>query len=650
MKFSYRKLSLPFIKPAVTSAGAYQERETWYLFWEDNGFTALGECAPLSHLSIENDEAVEQALKQLKFFIEAGGLDWRSEIESISSVIFAMEMAEQAHIQRKAYHYFTSPFTDEKKPLSINGLIWMAPYQEMLNQIEQKIEEGWKCIKLKIGAIDFEQELKLIAGVRERFTAEELELRVDANGSFSSSEVLWKLEKLAPFGIHSIEQPVKPGQWDLLAKCVEAGFVPIALDEELIPLRLEDERRELFHKVNPHYVVLKPSLIGGFVATKEWLKLASENQCGSWVTSSLESNVGLLALAQWTAKEELKGFQGLGTGKLMARNFPIPASIKSGVLVQENTDLWSAPYELLIDYLCPGKKVHFFTSGSTGEPKEIIADKDALSYSCKETNKVTMVEPGDSMLIALPMRYVAAKMQVLRAWDSALQLTIVEPSSDPLLTLECKVDITSLVPYQLEQCIKSQSVVWLRKLLLGGSKVNKSLEEELLKNDIMAWETYGMTETYSNIALRQIGVINDFCPIGDTLISHNEESCLVINSKNRKILNLETRDLVRINKDGTFKLRGRIDNVINSGGIKINPADIEQMLEPQFAGKRYFIHAVPSSKLGEAVGLFVEGKDVELDFSMLKKMEKPRHIFFVKKFSELKTGKIDKITIVQAEI
>lgn len=650
MKFSFRKLSLPFLKPAVTSAGAYYNRETWYVFWEDDGYTAIGECAPLPHLSIESHGDIEQELKKLQSFIEAGGKDWRSQIQPVSSVTFAMEMAEQALSQKQAYTFFPSTFTKQRKPLSINGLIWMASYQDMLDQVEKKITEGWKCIKLKIGAIDFEEEIKLISGIRERFSESELELRVDANGAFSPSEVLPKLERLAPYGLHSIEQPVKPGQWQLMADCVAAGLVPIALDEELIPVRSAAEREKLLEKVKPDYVVLKPSLIGGYSAAKNWLDLAAKYRCGSWVTSSLESNIGLLALAQWTAKQDLIGYQGLGTGKLLAQNFPIPASVEAGTLSMLNTKPWSEPYELLVDYLCPQKEVCFYTSGSTGEPREIIADKSAVAYSCQETNKSTGMEPGSCMLIALPMRYVAAKMQVLRAWESAFQLWIIEPCADPLTEFGGEVDITSLVPYQLQNSLDSGSITFAKKVLVGGSRVNQTLDKEIKKYNTLVWETYGMTETYSNIALRKISPGSKFKPVGDTVITTNAEGCLVVSSQMRKISNLETRDLVLVNADGSFTVKGRIDNIINSGGIKVNPMEIEQLLAPQLLDKRYFVSAVPSQDYGEVVALFIEGDDLKLDLSMLKKAEKPKHLFFIKQFKQLKTGKIDKKRVVEAEI
>lgn len=650
MKFSFKKLSLPFLKPAATSAGAYYNRETWYIFWEDRGFTAIGECAPLPHLSTENHEEIEKELRKLQKYIEDGGKDWRPQIKPVSSVIFGMEMAEQALLQRRAYSFFPSTFTEQQKPLSINGLIWMASYREMLDQVEKKITEGWKCIKLKIGAIDFEEEIKLISGIRERFPVSELELRVDANGAFSATQVLPKLERLAPYGLHSIEQPVKPGQWQLMADCVKAGLVPVALDEELIPLRSEEERRALLEKVKPDYIVLKPSLIGGYSSAESWLDLASEHRCGSWVTSSLESNIGLLALAQWTATQDITGYQGLGTGKLLAQNFPIPAFVQAGTLSMVNTELWSEPYELLVDYLCPQKKVRFYTSGSTGEPREIIADKSAVAYSCQETNKATGMEPGSSMLVALPMRYVAAKMQILRAWESAFQLSIIEPCADPLSKLKASVDITSLVPYQLQNSIMSGSITFVKKILVGGSRLNQTLDSEILKHNTLVWETYGMTETYSNIALREIGPGSRFKLVGDVIIATNAEGCLVISSKLRKISNLETRDLVNLHVDGSFTIQGRIDKIINSGGIKVNPREIEKLLEPQLFEKRYFINAVPSEDHGEVVGLFIEGESFKLDLSMLKKAEKPRHVFFIKRFNELKTGKIDKQAIVAAEI
>jgi o-succinylbenzoate synthase len=226
----------------------------------------------------------------------------------------------------------------EGKPIKINGLIWMGDRDFMVNQIKSKIEKGFSCLKLKIGSIDFKEEISILKNIRKQFNSKILEIRVDANGAFSTKDVLQKLNTLGKLEIHSIEQPIAINQWDSLKEICEKSPIPIALDEELI--QLKKEKNEFIKYVSPHFLVLKPTLIGGFEATKKWIDIAKENNINWWVTSALESNVGLSAIAQFCANYQLTLPQGLGTGQLFNNNIPSPLEIKGENIFYKKNKSW----------------------------------------------------------------------------------------------------------------------------------------------------------------------------------------------------------------------------------------------------------------------------------------------------------------------
>ncbi|MGB7786581.1 MAG: o-succinylbenzoate synthase, partial [Salinimicrobium sp.] len=233
-----------------------------------------------------------------------------------------------------------SEFTRGNKAIPINGLVWMGEERFMKEQIIQKIEQGFSCIKLKIGAIDFETEIGLLKYIRKEFSSEEIEIRVDANGAFSASEAMEKLKKLSELELHSIEQPVKQGQWELMAQLCEKTPLPIALDEELIGITGVTKKQELLQTIKPQYLIFKPSLIGGFRGTDEWISLAEKQKTGWWITSALESNVGLNAIAQYTFSTNNPMPQGLGTGGLYTNNFEAPLEVEKGHLWYRPKQEW----------------------------------------------------------------------------------------------------------------------------------------------------------------------------------------------------------------------------------------------------------------------------------------------------------------------
>jgi o-succinylbenzoate synthase len=253
------------------------------------------------------------------------------ELEAYPSIRFGVETA-LAHYQARSLQFWHTPFSKGKEGIPINGLIWMGNFDEMYQRIEEKMKTGFRCIKLKIGAIDFEKELELLAHIRKHFTPEQIELRVDANGAFSPTDALEKLKRLSEYHLHSIEQPIRAGQWDEMAKLCECTPFPIALDEELIGINNRQQKIELLDTIQPQYIILKPSLHGGIGGSEEWIELAAERGIGSWVTSALESNIGLNAIAQWTATLMPTLPQGLGTGMLFTDNIDYPLHIEGDCL------------------------------------------------------------------------------------------------------------------------------------------------------------------------------------------------------------------------------------------------------------------------------------------------------------------------------
>jgi L-alanine-DL-glutamate epimerase-like enolase superfamily enzyme len=239
-----------------------------------------------------------------------------------------------------AYNLFPSDFTKGKQHIPINGLVWMGDKAFMKKQLEEKLASGYSCIKLKIGAIDFETELELLQFIRNNYSSQEIEIRVDANGAFHSTAALEKLKRLAEFELHSIEQPIKQGQLHEMASLCETSPIPIALDEELIGVVSEAEKSKLISTIKPQYIILKPSLIGGFKSATDWINIAKLNNVGWWITSALESNIGLNAIAQWTATLNNNMPQGLGTGALYTNNFNSPLVAENGILRFDTNANW----------------------------------------------------------------------------------------------------------------------------------------------------------------------------------------------------------------------------------------------------------------------------------------------------------------------
>ena len=340
MKATYHKYLLHFKRPSGTSRGVMTDKETWFIVIEHDGKKGIGECGILRGLSCDDRPDYEEKLAWTCANIHLGkDLLWEALLE-FPSIQFGVEMAFQSLVSETPYLLFPSDFTQGQKSIPINGLIWMGEESFMKEQIEEKLAAGFRCVKLKIGAIDFDKELQLLRFIRANFTAEQVEIRVDANGAFNENDALNKLIQLSEFELHSIEQPIAKNNTDRMSELCKTSPFPIALDEELIGVFSVLDKEALLLKIKPQYIILKPSFVGGFRGTQEWISLAEKHQIGWWITSALESNVGLNAIAQFTYTLNNKMPQGLGTGGLYTNNFDCPLEIKNGQLFYVKERNW----------------------------------------------------------------------------------------------------------------------------------------------------------------------------------------------------------------------------------------------------------------------------------------------------------------------
>lgn len=322
--------TLHFRKPARTSRGEYTEHDIILLTMTDEtGRIGLGECAPLPDLSCDADAYTHLSDVATLINKALASDDYAEYLRPYPALLFALESA--MYDFRQSPILYDTPFAHSQVGIPINGLVWMSDYDDMLRQVKQKLLQGFHCIKLKIGAIDWDEELRLISTIRSRFTPEHLQLRVDANGAFSPAETMRKLEQLAAFGIHSIEQPIRQYQWNEMAALCKESPVPIALDEELIGVHSLAEKQTLLDTIRPQYIVVKPTLHGGMSGTIEWVSEAQKRGIGSWLTSALEGNVGLRNVALLAARiygPDNTFAQGLGTGLLFTDNIDMDIEIR----------------------------------------------------------------------------------------------------------------------------------------------------------------------------------------------------------------------------------------------------------------------------------------------------------------------------------
>ena len=341
MKATYKKYILNFKQPSGTSRGVITQKETWFIILEHERNRGIGECGLLRGLSIDDRPDYEEKLKWTCNNVHLGLEKLLSELIEFPSIQFGLEIAFKSIESKNRFELFPSDFTKGKAAIPINGLIWMGTPEFMSAQIKEKINLGFNCIKLKIGAIDFNTEINLLKSIRQEFSVSDIELRVDANGAFSPDEALEKLNRLSELQLHSMEQPIKQGQIEDMARLCEQTPLPIALDEELIGVFDVTEKVKLLQTINPQYIILKPSFIGGWSGSKDWINLANNQNIGWWITSALESNIGLNAIAQWTFTLNNNMPQGLGTGALFTNNFDSPLQVKNGTLRYDNNLVWN---------------------------------------------------------------------------------------------------------------------------------------------------------------------------------------------------------------------------------------------------------------------------------------------------------------------
>jgi len=340
IKATYHKYLLNFKQASGTSRGVLRTKETWFLILEREGKKGFGECGLFRGLSADDKPNYEEKLHWVCNNINSGLEKLLPELIEFPSIQFGLEQAFLSLESNKPFELFPSDFTEGKQQISINGLIWMGDKAFMQQQIKDKLQQGFTTIKMKIGAIDFDTEIALLKSIRKEFSAKEIELRVDANGAFLPKNALEKLQRLSELELHSIEQPIKQGQWQEMASLCKKTPLPIALDEELIGVFSSEEKEKCIATIQPQYIILKPSLVGGFKGSNEWIQIASNHNAGNWITSALESNIGLNAIAQWTYTLNNPLPQGLGTGSLFTNNFESPLEVSNGSLGYNTNKNW----------------------------------------------------------------------------------------------------------------------------------------------------------------------------------------------------------------------------------------------------------------------------------------------------------------------
>ena len=341
MKAHYKKHILEFKTPSGTSRGILKTRHTWFIVIENNGEFGVGECGMLRGLSIDDRQDFEQTLQWVCENIHLGLQHLYAALTEFPSIQMGLEIAFKSLAAHDPFQIFPSAFTKGETSIAINGLIWMGDKAFMSKQISAKLNEGFRCIKMKIGAINFETELELLKNIRQEFSASEIEIRVDANGAFNPKNTLEKLKQLSDLDLHSIEQPIAVKQWDQMAYLCEKSPLDIALDEELIGVFSNQDKQALLQHIKPQYIILKPSFIGGFKGSDSWIELAQANNIQWWVTSALESNVGLNAISQYTFTKNSTLPQGIGTGSLYTNNIASALQIKNGTLCYKPTKKWN---------------------------------------------------------------------------------------------------------------------------------------------------------------------------------------------------------------------------------------------------------------------------------------------------------------------
>lgn len=343
MKADYISRELRFKRPAGTSRGVLERKACWYIRLRDeHGCEGLGEVAWVPGLSPGDAEETEIRLDHFCKLVSRGEMDPDQALPDQPGLRFALETALRNLERNEKGILFPGAFTRGEMGIPINGLIWMGEKDFLLEQIRQKLEQGFRILKLKVGALDFDTEMEVLRRIRSEFLGRDLEIRLDANGAWSPEEAPERLDLLSVYDIHSIEQPIRAGQTEAMAAICRDAPIPLALDEELLGVPA-GKRKALLEGIRPAYLILKPGLLGGFSAAEEWIRLAEDLGTGWWITSALESNVGLNAIAQWTAQLDPELPQGLGTGSLYENNVSSPLEMEGPMLWFRPGQGWTLP-------------------------------------------------------------------------------------------------------------------------------------------------------------------------------------------------------------------------------------------------------------------------------------------------------------------
>ncbi len=343
LKACFKKHTFEFITPGGTSRGVLNTKDSWYIIVYDDQFPdqkGIGECSLIYGLSIDKPDLFESKLTEVVNNIEKWDLWLEGGLDDFPAIRMGLETAIKDLLEGGEQILFPSEFTEGRAQIPINGLVWMGDYRIMKERVIEKINAGFHCIKIKIGAIKFDEEIALLKLIRKDFSDKDIEIRVDANGAFAPGDAMEKLNRLSEYNLHSIEQPVKPGQWDVMAELCRKSPLAIALDEELIGIKTESEIRNMLTVIKPQYIILKPSLLGGMRQSYRFIAEAEKQDINWWVTSALEGNIGLNAIAQWTYTLNNNVPQGLGTGMLFSNNIPSPLAIEMGGLFYDCQGIW----------------------------------------------------------------------------------------------------------------------------------------------------------------------------------------------------------------------------------------------------------------------------------------------------------------------
>lgn len=661
MHITFRKHILQFKQPAGTSRGVYHTRKVWYILINPSEITGqacgIGECAPLPDLSCDAlpDAEYEAVLAEACRRTESdNGRIPYDFLQSYPSILFGLETALASlrgyEQWGQSYRLFDNTFSRGETGIVINGLVWMGTFEEMQERMEEKLSLGFHCIKIKIGAIDWEREIGLIRALRKRYPKETVEIRVDANGGFSPEQAPERLAELARYDIHSIEQPIRQGQWDEMAKLCATTPIPIALDEELIGINDPLRKAELLDTIRPQYIILKPSLHGGIRGSEAWMKLAEERGIGFWVTSALESNVGLNAIAQWCGERQQLMPSGLGTGQLFVNNYE---AIRLEILGER---LWCGSdkdrtfqaecRKFLEEWRSPSPTIDVQTSGSTGTPKNISVEKLSMEASARMTLSFLQLKAGDTALLCMPLRYIAGKMMMVRALTGGLRLLTAAPSAHPLRNLAIVPQFLAVTPMQalasLEVDEERRIFEQIPNIIIGGGSISPELHNALQGCTGKVYSTYGMTETLSHIAMRRLNGPDQserYTPLPGVSVGQDGHGCLVIDAPLICAKRLVTHDVCELHPDSTFRILGRTDNIICSGGIKLSLEQLETRLGD--LGVPYLLTAVADAHLGEALTMLCAGSppDTTLISKRLGTYERPRHILQVEQLPLTETGK-----------